>query len=79
MKHMMSTMNLVKRRRKKNEIFLFVFQAFDDNGEPKFPLESLLSLEEQVNRIRWIIPVLPDGELIKCLQTAACLARESTF
>ncbi|CAF4973292.1 unnamed protein product, partial [Rotaria socialis] len=50
---------------------------YDEHGEPKFPLDDLLKLEEQVGRVRWIVPVLPSGELIKCLRTAVCLARES--
>ncbi|CAF4763948.1 unnamed protein product, partial [Rotaria socialis] len=49
---------------------------YDEHGEPKFPLDDLLKLEEQVGRVRWIVPVLPSGELIKCLRTAVCLARE---
>ncbi|CAF1148229.1 unnamed protein product [Rotaria sordida] len=51
-------------------------KAYDENGEPKFPVDDLLKLEEQVNRVRWIVPVLPDGELIRCLRAAICLARE---
>ncbi|UJR08730.1 hypothetical protein I4U23_012987 [Adineta vaga] len=50
--------------------------VFDENGEPKFPVDDLVKLEEQVNRVRWIVPVLTDGELIKCLRAAARLARE---
>ncbi|CAF3635592.1 unnamed protein product [Rotaria socialis] len=50
--------------------------TYDEHGEPKFPLDDLLKLEEQVGRVRWIVPVLPSGELIKCLRTAVCLARE---
>ncbi|CAF3243283.1 unnamed protein product [Rotaria sp. Silwood2] len=51
-------------------------KAYDENGEPKFPNDDLLKLEEQVNRVRWIVPVLSDGELIKCLRATVCLARE---
>ncbi|CAF0890240.1 unnamed protein product [Adineta ricciae] len=50
--------------------------VFDDNGEPKFPTDDLMKLEEQLNRVRWIVPVLADGELIKCLRAAVRLARE---
>lgn len=56
---------------------LFFLVVLNENGEPSFPLEDLLKLEEQVNRIRWTIPVLPGGELIKCLRAAVRLARES--
>ncbi|CAF3682375.1 unnamed protein product [Rotaria sp. Silwood1] len=51
-------------------------KVYDENGELKFPIDDLLKLEEQVNRVRWIVPVLPEGELIKCLRAAVCLARE---
>ncbi|CAF1165958.1 unnamed protein product [Adineta steineri] len=49
--------------------------VLDENGEPKFPVDDLAKLEEQVNRVRWIVPVLADGELIKCLRAALRLAR----
>ena len=55
------------------------FKVFDENGEPKFPNDDLLKLEEQVNRVRWIVPVLADGELLKCLRAAFRLARKSRF
>ena len=53
------------------------FSVLDENGEPKFPLDDLTKLEEQVNRVRWIVPVLADGELIKCSRAAVRLARKS--
>ena len=51
--------------------------VLDENGQPIFPTDDLAKLEEQVNRIRWTIPVLSDGELIKCLRAAVRLARKS--
>jgi hypothetical protein len=51
----------------------------DENGEPIFPNDDLTKLEEQVNRVRWIVPVLADGELLKCLRAAVRLARKSMF
>ena len=55
------------------------FLVYDDKGEPKFPNEELLRLEEQINRVRWTVPVLDKGELIICLRAAVRLAKESTF
>ena len=71
-------MKIVKSNRLNNEPFFFqFFSVLDENGEPKFPLDDLTKLEEQVNRVRWIVPVLADGELIKCLRAAVRLARKS--
>ncbi|CAF1048629.1 unnamed protein product, partial [Didymodactylos carnosus] len=47
----------------------------DENGDPKFPLDDLIKLEEQLNQTRWVVPVLSDGELIKCLRAAIKLAK----
>ncbi len=58
--------------------FLF-FKVIDENGEPIFPNDDLIKLEEQVNRVRWIVPVLADGELLKCSRAAVRLARHSKF
>jgi hypothetical protein len=38
-----------------------------------------MKLEEQINRVRWIVPVLADGELLKCLRASVRLARHSMF
>ncbi len=48
------------------EFCFFFFKVLDENGEPIFPNDDLIKLEEQVNRVRWIVPVLADGELLKC-------------
>jgi hypothetical protein len=50
---------------------------YDENGQIKFPLNDLTKLEEQLNQTRWVVPVLPDGELIKCLRAAVRLAAQS--
>jgi hypothetical protein len=52
---------------------------YDENGQIKFPLNDLIKLEEQLNQTRWVVPVLPDGELIKCLRAAVRLAAQSNF
>ena len=44
-----------------------------------FPLNDLIKLEEQLNQARWVVPVLPDGELIKCLRAAVRLAAQSNI
>ena len=46
-------------------------------GELTFPLDDLLKLEEQITRLRWTVPVLATGELIKCLRAAIRLAAQS--
>jgi len=52
---------------------------YDENGQIKFPLNDLIKLEEQLNQTRWVVPVLPDGELIKCLRAAVRLAEQSKY
>ena len=52
---------------------------YDENGQVKFPMTDLIKLEEQLNQTRWVVPVLPDGELIKCLRAAVRLASQSKF
>lgn len=49
---------------------------FDENGEPKFPLEHLVRLDEMVNKPKWIIPVLPKAELEVLLDASINLARK---
>lgn len=50
---------------------------YDENGQVKFPSNDLIKLEEQLNQTRWVVPVLPDGELKKCLRAAVRLATRS--
>ena len=51
--------------------------VYDENGQIQFPSNELIKLEEQLNQTRWVVPVLPDGELIKCLRAAVRLATHS--
>ncbi len=53
--------------------------VYDENGQIKFPLNDLIKLEEQLNQTRWVVPVLPDGELIKCLRASVRLAAQSKY
>jgi hypothetical protein len=50
---------------------------YDEHGQVKFPFNDLIKLEEQLNQTRWVVPVLPDGELIKCLRASVRLAAQS--
>lgn len=52
---------------------------YDENGQIKFPLNDLIKLEEQLNQTRWVVPVLPDGELIECLRASVRLASQSKY
>lgn len=47
----------------------------DDNFEPTFPLAELNRLDEMINRPRWVIPVLPRGELEVLLEASINLAK----
>ncbi|EDO35056.1 predicted protein [Nematostella vectensis] len=45
------------------------------NGEPAFPLAELSKLDEMINRPRWVVPVLPKGELEVLLDVSIKLCR----
>jgi ubiquitin carboxyl-terminal hydrolase 9/24 len=47
-----------------------------DNQEPDFPVVELGRLDEMINRPRWVVPVLPKGELEVLLDTAIKLCKE---
>ena len=49
---------------------------FDENGEPIFPNNELASLDEMVNRPKWVIPVLPNGELEVLIDASIKLAKK---
>ena len=51
-------------------------EDFDENGDPLFPNHELNRLDEMVNRPKWVIPVLPDGELEILLSASIRLARK---
>lgn len=46
------------------------------DGEPVFPVMELNRLEDMINRPRWVIPVLPRGELEVLLDAAIALSRK---
>lgn len=45
------------------------------NGEVAFPIAELSKLDEMVNRPRWVVPVLPKGELEVLLEASIKLSR----
>ncbi|XP_065055791.1 probable ubiquitin carboxyl-terminal hydrolase FAF-X isoform X1 [Rhopilema esculentum] len=49
---------------------------FDENGEPVFPNNELARLDEMVNRPKWVIPVLPNGELEVLIDAAIKLSKK---
>ncbi len=46
--------------------------------EPEFPHDKLASLDEMISRPRWVVPVLPKGELEILLDAAIDLCRKGT-
>ena len=51
------------------------------NGDVVFPITELSKLDEMINRPRWVVPVLPKGELEVLLEASIklCRAGESNF
>ena len=47
-----------------------------DDQEPDFPVVELGRLDEMINRPRWVVPVLPKGELEVLLDAAIKLCKE---
>lgn len=47
-----------------------------DEAEPDFPVQELARLDEMINRPRWVVPVLPKGELEVLLDAAIKLCKE---
>ncbi|XP_053404353.1 probable ubiquitin carboxyl-terminal hydrolase FAF-X isoform X2 [Mercenaria mercenaria] len=47
-----------------------------EDGEPDFPIQELARLDEMINRPRWVVPVLPNGELEVLLNASIKLCRE---
>ena len=45
-------------------------------GEPPFPNGALEALDEQLNRLRWVVPVLPRSDLEQLLRAAIKLCRD---
>ncbi len=50
-----------------------------DDQEPSFPHAELAKLDEMINRPRWVVPVLPKGELEVLLDAAIELCKKSEF
>lgn len=48
-----------------------------DEQEPEFPHEALAKLDEMINRPRWVVPVLPKGELELLLEASIKLSKDS--
>jgi len=48
----------------------------EEGGEPEFPLAELTRLDEMINRPRWVVPVLPKGELEVLLDASIKLCKE---
>lgn len=46
--------------------------------EPEFPVDVLTSLDEQLNRPRWVVPVLPKSDLEQLLEASIKLAKVGT-
>lgn len=47
-----------------------------ESGEAVFPVAELNRLDDMINRPRWVIPVLPRGELEVLLDSAIALTRK---
>ena len=44
--------------------------------EPEFPLEELNRLDDMINKPRWVVPVLPKGELEVLLESSISLCKK---
>ena len=49
-----------------------------EDGEPPFPHAELAKLDELISRPRWVVPVLPKGELEVLLEAAIDLCKKGT-
>lgn len=47
-----------------------------EGQDPDFPVAELARLDEMINRPRWVVPVLPKGELEVLLDAAIKLCKE---
>jgi hypothetical protein len=50
-----------------------------DNQTVNFPTEELDKLDEMINRPRWVVPVLPKGELEVLLDAAIDLCKRGRY
>ncbi|KAH1013809.1 hypothetical protein HUJ04_002748 [Dendroctonus ponderosae] len=49
----------------------------DENAEPDFPKDKLVTLEDKISNLRWVVPVLPDQELEVLLKASIDLAKKN--
>ena len=52
--------------------------ATNEEGEPEFPTAELMKLDEMINRPRWVVPVLPQGELEVLLEATINLCKKGS-
>ncbi len=51
----------------------------EDFSGKDFPLETLNSLDEQLNRPKWVVPVRPGDELEKLIKFSIVMCREGVL
>ena len=56
-----------------------VGEELAEGQEPEFPHEALAKLDEMISRPRWVVPVLPKGELEILLDAAIALAKKGNL
>lgn len=54
-------------------------EELEEGQEPDFPHTELAKLDEMINRPRWVVPVLPKGELEVLLDASIDLCKKSEF
>ena len=47
-----------------------------EEGDVVFPLEALAKLDEMISKPRWVVPVLPKGELEILLEAAIAMCKK---
>ena len=52
-------------------------EELEEGQEPDFPHTELAKLDEMINRPRWVVPVLPKGELEVLLDASVDLCKRS--
>ncbi len=54
-------------------------EELEEGQEPDFPHTELAKLDEMINRPRWVVPVLPKGELEVLLDASIDLCKRSQW
>ena len=54
-------------------------EELEEGQEPDFPHTELAKLDEMINRPRWVVPVLPKGELEVLLDASIDLCKRSKY